>query len=233
MLPFFIETRFRLILGWYFTSGYSIDDAVDRVADVLSGCDQQAGSDKDEDGSFVVKTEHVIVDPHLVQVREPTNLTEEPQHDVALAGSSVEASTNSSRVFVLVFLKTDQRWNWRDKFTLPQPSQLRAWEARWLGRQTDKEIEREGRRDVCVQCGLTSTHPKNVFRCTTNECWTILGGWINFQFHFVAGTCSLQMRRSSKMLILSFLHFVRHLTSPSKSTHTKEKHFPEIKCTAD
>ena len=88
------SSKLVFVLFWVdiFTSGYSIDDAVDRVTDVLSGCDQQAGSDKDEDGGFVVKTEHVIVDPHLVQVREPTNLTEEPQHDVALAGSSVEAS---------------------------------------------------------------------------------------------------------------------------------------------
>ena len=142
MLPFFIETRFRLILGWYFylrvlhrrcsRSGrrcivwmWPADWQWQRWGRWLCS----------EDGTRYCRSTPC-----------PGSWTHEPDWRTPtwcrfsrIFGRGFE---NSSRVFVLVFLKTDQRRNWRDKFTLPQPSQLRAWEARWLGRQTDKEIER-------------------------------------------------------------------------------------------
>jgi hypothetical protein len=54
---------------------HPIDDAINGVADVLLGSDEQACSDQDDDGRLVVKPEHIVVDPYGVELDQVLDRT--------------------------------------------------------------------------------------------------------------------------------------------------------------
>jgi len=57
-----------------------VDDAIDRVADVLAGRDQQRERHEDDDGHLVVQPEYVVVDAHAVDLQQPLDGAEHVEH---------------------------------------------------------------------------------------------------------------------------------------------------------
>ena len=73
---FFDFCSFIIRMKLSFTSGDAIDDAINRVSNVLPRGDEQAGSHKDGNGGLVVEPEDVVVNPDLLGLDEALDLTE-------------------------------------------------------------------------------------------------------------------------------------------------------------
>lgn len=59
---------------------YIVDDAIDWVADVLAGRDEQRERHQDDDGRLVVQSEYVVVDAHAVDLQQPLDGAEHVEH---------------------------------------------------------------------------------------------------------------------------------------------------------
>lgn len=59
---------------------YIVDDAIDRVTDVLAGRDKQRERYQDDDSHFVVQPEYVVIDAHAVDFQQPLDGAEHVEH---------------------------------------------------------------------------------------------------------------------------------------------------------
>jgi len=57
-----------------------VDDAIDRVTDVLAGRDEQRERHQDDDGHLIVQPEYVVVDTHAVDFQQPLDGAEHVEH---------------------------------------------------------------------------------------------------------------------------------------------------------
>lgn len=67
-------------VGVHDVERHIVHDAVDRVADVLSGSDEQRERHQDDDGRLVVQSEYVVVDAHVVDLEQPLYGAENVEH---------------------------------------------------------------------------------------------------------------------------------------------------------
>jgi len=74
------ERRVYPAVRVHYVERHVVDDAVDRVADVLSGRHQQRERHQDDDGCLVVQTENVVVDTYAVDLQQPLDGAEHVEH---------------------------------------------------------------------------------------------------------------------------------------------------------
>lgn len=74
------EGRVDPAVGVHYVQRYIVDDAVDRVADVLPGRHQQREDDQSDHGGLVVQPEHIVIDAHGVELQQPLHRTEHVEH---------------------------------------------------------------------------------------------------------------------------------------------------------